>query len=547
MSSEIRMLLAVVASVVIFYAWSAWFMPKPVPPPAAPVAATPAVPAPSSVTPATVAVPLPPAVPEALPVTTQTLETKRFRITFSNDGGVPIRWELKDYLTTDRNAPRSIDVVTGTSLFPLQVRLPGLEALLPDRPRYRLIQAGGASRLQLEWASPDLVVLQTYTFSESDYRIDMAVELTNLTASPVQGRVAVQWEVDNPPPQGGWLKFLAQPQDQWHPLYTQAGEVTRLPDQSKLRGGIQQGGDISWGGMENRYFLVAIAPGMRSPQVQFAAWLRDETAHIAAMQMAGAPVVVPAHASIKQDFRLFVGPKEIEALAALGEEYTAAIDYGWFSVVAVPILHALKFFYAVVHNYGIAIILLTVGIKLLLHPITKSSMKSMRKMQDLQPELKKLRDKFKDDRERLNLETMQLFKRCKVNPLGGCLPMVLQLPIYIALYRVLWNSVELYRAPFFWFYTDLSSPDPYYISPALLGVAFFLQQKLTPMPSADPAQRKMMMIMPLFFTAFLVFLPSGLVIYILVNTVFTVVQQWLMNRGLGFRDLLRGRLTPRPS
>ncbi|MFA5812515.1 MAG: membrane protein insertase YidC, partial [bacterium] len=144
-------------------------------------------------------------------------------------------------------------------------------------------------------------------------------------------------------------------------------------------------------------------------------------------------------------------------------------------------------------------------------------------------------------------ETMQLFRAHKVNPMGGCLPMVLQLPIYIALYKVLWSSIELYHAPFFWFYRDLSAPDPYLITPILLGVFMVAQQLLTPSASADPAQKRMMMLMPIMFTGFMLFLPVGLVIYILVNTGMSVTQQWMYNKGIGFMDLIRGRLGAKPA
>ena len=225
-----------------------------------------------------------------------------------------------------------------------------------------------------------------------------------------------------------------------------------------------------------------------------------------------------------------------------GARLDEAIDYGFFGIVAIPLLHLLKFFYQVVHNYGLAIILLTILIKLLLHPINKRSMGSMKAMQNLQPKLKELREKYKNDKQRLNMEMMNLFKLHKVNPMGGCLPMHAQFPIYIALYKVLWNSVELYRAPFFWFYKDLSAPDPYLISPILLGIAMFAQQKLMPAATMDPAQRKMMMFMPLMFCVFMLFLPSGLTIYILVNTVFSILQQWMVNKGIRMRDVLSGKV-----
>ena len=199
----------------------------------------------------------------------------------------------------------------------------------------------------------------------------------------------------------------------------------------------------------------------------------------------------------------------------------------------------MQLFYSVIRNWGIAIILLTVFVKLLMNPLTVKSMKQMKEMQKLQPQLAALKGKHQNDKQRLNMETMQLFKTHKVNPMGGCLPILLQMPIYIALYKVLYNSIELYHAPFFWFYKDLSAPDPYFILPVLLGISMVAQQKLTPSASVDPAQRQMMMIMPVMFTAFMLFLPLGLVVYIFVNTVMSVAQQWMYQKGIRWRDVFR--------
>ena len=252
-------------------------------------------------------------------------------------------------------------------------------------------------------------------------------------------------------------------------------------------------------------------------------------------------MIVPTGDSKKYSYTLYVGPKDINDLKAAGAKLDEAIDYGWFTVIAVPILYLLRFFHGLIGNYGLAIILLTIFVKLLLHPINVKSLKSMKGMQQLQPRLKELQLKYKDDKQKLNQETMMLFKAHKVNPMGGCLPMLAQFPIYIALYKVLWNSIELYHAPFFWFYKDLSAPDPYFITPILLGLFMVAQQKLTPSASADPAQQRMMMIMPVMFTAFMLFLPVGLVVYILVNTVMSVTQQYMYNNGIGIMDLIKKR------
>ena len=235
-----------------------------------------------------------------------------------------------------------------------------------------------------------------------------------------------------------------------------------------------------------------------------------------------------------------MGPKKLDSLEKLKIGLEKSVNHGWFSFVALPLLWFLIFLHGFLGNWGLAIIALTFIVKLALHPINKKAMTSMKEMQKIQPQLKELQAKFKDNKERLNQEMMQLFKTHKVNPMGGCLPMILQMPIYIALYNVLWNSIELYHSPFIWFYKDLSAPDPYYISPVLLGIFMVLQQRLTPQAAnIDPAQQKIMMFMPLMFSVFLIFLPAGLVIYIFVNTFMSVVQQYMITHDLSFADLLR--------
>lgn len=238
---------------------------------------------------------------------------------------------------------------------------------------------------------------------------------------------------------------------------------------------------------------------------------------------------------------LYLGPKDPALLKSYGGAHLEkSIDYGFFGLVAIPILLVMKFFNSILGNWGLAIIALTVCIKLLLHPLTSKSMKSMKSMQELQPQLKKIREKYKNDRERLNAETMGLFRTHKVNPMGGCLPMLLQMPIYIALYKVLYNATELYHAPFFGFYQDLSASDPYFILPILLGVFMLLQQKMTP-SMGDATQAKLMYLMPIMFTGFMLFLPVGLVLYIFVNTVMTVVQQWMHRKDISLLDFVRSK------
>jgi YidC/Oxa1 family membrane protein insertase len=199
--------------------------------------------------------------------------------------------------------------------------------------------------------------------------------------------------------------------------------------------------------------------------------------------------------------------------------------------LAKPMLYLLRIFHGFIPHWGVAILLLTLVVKLLTWYWSQKSYVQMREMQKLKPELDKLKAKFKDDRTRLNTETMALYKRYKINPLGGCLPMLIQMPIWIALYRTIYSSVELYQAPLFGWITDLSAPDRYFILPALLGVSMFAQQWMTPSSGMDEAQAKIMKwVMPIMFTAFMLFLPSGLNLYIFVNTALSVGQQVWVNK-----------------
>jgi YidC/Oxa1 family membrane protein insertase len=553
MKSEQRMLLAVAASILIFYVWSSYFAPPPqVPSQPVPTSAQEVLPPKvvDSIASAATRTPTDAIVDPQQDIAekTVTLTNALSDITFTNDGGYPTSWQLHAYQEGAGKELQAVNMITAPNLEALAIRLDGLGTLFPERPRYQMRQIGNGT-VQFVWRSKDLDVTKTFMVSDKNYVTNVTVEVRNKTNAPLQGRVGLEWEAENPAgvEAGGFMTMLKGPQNIWHPLYYLNGSLERIENLDNVA---TDGGHdgVFWAGLENRYFLAAILPREVSTQTRFRVARVLETAEHGTQVVSGlatAPMVIPTGGSIKQEFTIYVGPKEIEALKAVGSSLEAAIDYGFFGIVALPMLYLLKFFYAIISNYGIAIILLTLFIKLLLHPITKASMQSMRRMQKVQPQLKAIREKFKEDKQRLNMEMMQLFKTHKVNPMGGCLPMVLQIPVYIALYQVLWNSIELYRAPFFWFYTDLSAPDPFYITPVLLGVAFFLQQKLTPSPTADPAQQKMMMMMPIMFTGFMFFLPSGLVIYILINTLYSVLQQWLMNRGLGLRDLFKGNLTPK--
>jgi YidC/Oxa1 family membrane protein insertase len=225
------------------------------------------------------------------------------------------------------------------------------------------------------------------------------------------------------------------------------------------------------------------------------------------------------------EMEILLVKKEYDFLTKLGNNLKNSVDFGWWSIIAVPILRGLQFFYTVIPNYGIGIIILTLLMRLITFPLQYKSIKSMKKLQEIQPELTKIREKFKSDPQRLQKESMELFKKSGANPLGGCLPLLLQMPVFFAFYKVLYSSVELVNSPFYFWITDLSQKDPYYVLPILMSITMFIQQKITPSTTADPMQKKILLFMPLIFGFIMKDLPAGLTLYIFISTLLGIVQQ----------------------
>jgi YidC/Oxa1 family membrane protein insertase len=543
---EKRTILAVALSsaiLIIYYG----FIYKPPKPPVAPTTVT-ASPAPSPATgqdgPVS-KVPAPSA-PEAVPapkvpVEVSSFETKMIKTDLSSKSGFSVHWWLKEFFAKPDKQGGHTDLLIGneTTLPMALLLLPGAPPLFPF---YELVEKTD-QRVVYRGQWEDLQIEQRLEFGEKDYGLEVSLRVHNQgsasrTLTPGIRLLTQQIQETK---KKGFFSFLG-PQSDWiHPLYRMGTKVEREQKLDKLGNYQEKMGDVSWAGLEDRYFLRAVVA--RSVSAQNKVAYGKTGPHIFADLQYGPDTLVPG-GDKEYHFTLYLGPKDSTYLDPFaGAELGSAIDFGWFAVVAHPILYAMKWFYSFLGNWGLAIILLTVVIKILLYPLTKKSMASMKAMQKLQPQLKKIREKYQDDRERLNMETMSLFKSHKVNPMGGCLPMLLQMPIYIALYKVLYNSTELYHAPFFWFYRDLSAPDPYFILPILLGISMLAQQKMTP-SAGDPAQAKMMMIMPVMFTAFMLFLPVGLVLYIFVNTVMTVIQQYMHQHDITMLGLLKRKKIP---
>ncbi len=542
MEQDKRSLIAVVLSVGVFLVWYTFFAPKPVPQPAAPAATTASATSSTTATTPGVGVAAASVATTNVPTQVDQFSVGTAKVTLSSLGGVPTSWEMEKYQQTEVRQP--MNLVSSGVQPPLTTTFTNANVVFPALVPFH-VASKTADGIRYEWSSPEVTVVKTYKFFTDKYSADVTIELVNHSNHPIQASPIMAWTAVHPKQAGGFLHSLRGPPNVWTPLFDLNSSVTRERKLQSLTTPESSDG-LVWAGVENRYFIAAIIPRTNvGSKVYLKTLATPEGMDGAAESGVVMPeLVVPAGGTASTQATLYVGPKEVALLKSMNVGLERAIDYGWFSAIAVPILWLLQFFYKVLHNYGIAIIVLTLLIKLLLQPITKKSLKSMKAMKDLQPKIAAIKEKYGNDKERLNMETMQLFKTNNVNPLSGCLPMLLQMPIYIALYKVLWNAIELYRAPFFAWYHDLSAPDPYFVGPILLGIFMFLQQKLTPTASADPAQQKMMMFMPVMFTAFMLFLPAGLVLYILVNTVMGVIQQWMMSRDIGWRDVFRGRFKP---
>jgi YidC/Oxa1 family membrane protein insertase len=307
----------------------------------------------------------------------------------------------------------------------------------------------------------------------------------------------------------------------------QDGSFREVDKPNRLAEGIDFGDRITWGGIMSSYFLAATMPADQSMVMR--AVYQDELFNIL---MERGSVTLGYGLAYETVNSHYFGPKRAESLAAAPVDLSAAMDYGWFGWLVAPLLAMLKWLYSFTGNWGVAIILLTVIIKILFWPLAYKSYKSMENMKKIQPLMMKIRDRYSDDKQRQNQEMMQLYKTYKVNPMGGCLPIVVQLPVFFALYKALLSSIDLRQASFIeylpltnivWL-ADLSLKDPLYITPIIMGLTMFLQQKMIP-TTVDPTQAKVMLLLPVVLTFLFVNFPSGLVVYWLFNNIISILQQ----------------------
>lgn len=288
-----------------------------------------------------------------------------------------------------------------------------------------------------------------------------------------------------------------------------------------------------WVALLQHYFVSAWVPNQDAENTIYS---RTNNG-IATIGYRGPVTTIAPNSEATITSQLWTGPKDQKEMEATAANLDLTVDYGWAWFIAKPLFALLTFIQSIVTNWGLAIIGVTIVVKTILYPLTKAQYTSMARMRMLQPKIQEMRERFGDDRQRMSQEMMKLYKEEKVNPMGGCLPILIQMPIFIALYWTFMEAVELRHAPFFGWIQDLSAQDPYYILPLLMGASMFLLQKMSPSPVTDPVQQKVMTFMPVMFTVFFLWFPSGLVLYWLTSNIITIVQQWLIYRNLEKKGL----------
>lgn len=547
---EKRTILAFVLSFLILMGWSYLFAPKQEQTPTSPETETKS----KEVVPAE---PSPPTVPSVSVPSTGTddakeassaadaegkereihVETPLFHAIFSNAGLAIKSFKLKKYhLTTDQNSP-FVELANGKNLLEVdfdQLSPQGKQKIIYDFKEERIRVEEGSSPRELTFSgvtSDGVIITQTFRFYPDKYPIDLVITIQNASKNKLEGRFKTS--LRNIPPHGTQNSYafigLAVLKDN-------SLEAFEANDLKKEHTSVS--GRFNWIAYETDYFMTAVIPEDETEGTFIGQFLPSGILE-GTLMMPSMTLTSPGQTSSR--FTLYLGPRDLGIVKQVGKKLESAIDFGWTDIIAKPLLYALRFFNQYMDNYGLSIIILTVLIKILFWPLTHKSYKSMKEMQKIQPHMARIREKYKDNKEQMNREMMGLYKTYKVNPMGGCLPMLIQIPVFFALFRILGSAIELRHAPFLFWINDLSAPDrlfsfpfeiPFMSPPSgipvltlLMGVSMYIQQKMTPTPG-DQIQAKMMMLMPVVFTVMFINFPSGLVLYWFVNNVLSIGQQY---------------------
>ena len=449
-------------------------------------------------------------------------------------GGDIVRLEfLKQKDTLDENA--NFVLLTPEHRYAAQSGLvgPGLPThktvYSAEAREYALTDGQNELQVRMQAAGPEGVkTVKMITFHRASYVIDFSHEVVNASAAPLAAHAYFQLLRDGKAPPGDSAMLNTYT---GAAIYTEQEKFQKLAfgDLDKGKASFPKTSDNGWVAMLQHYFVSAWLPKEKTPREYYAKRLEDNLYSVGVI-LPMAPIAPNASGSVSAS--LYAGPQEQDALKSIAPGLDLTVDYGWLTVVAAPLFWLLQFLYKWVANWGLAIILLTVIIKAVFFPLSAASYKSMAKMKLVTPRMTKLREQYGNDRARLNQAMMELYKTEKINPLGGCLPIVVQIPVFISLYWVLLASVELRHAPFYLWIHDLAAQDPYYVLPLLMMGSMVIQTKLNPVPP-DPVQAKVMMIMPFAFGVMFFFFPAGLVPYWLVNNILSIAQQWQITRMIG--------------
>ncbi len=405
------------------------------------------------------------------------------------------------------------------------------KAVAPNHhARYRSAQdayrlAADADRLQvtLDWQAPDgLRVSKVYTFQRGSYVVELAYRLQNSATTAHALQPYYQLQRGKPAGSGMGLVYTYT----GGVLYSPEDKYQKIDFDDMAEGDLQRSVQGGWVAMIQHYFLSAWIPDAREIDHYYTKAV-DDTHYV--IGFVAPEIRLDSGAAAEHKARLYLGPKRQDELAKVAPGLELTIDYGILTVIAQPIFWLMKHIHGWVGNWGAAIILLTLLIKLVFYKLSETSYRSMANMRRLQPRLMALKERYGDDRQRMQQAMMEMYKTEKINPLGGCLPILVQVPVFIALYWVLLESVELRQAPLVGWIKDLSAADPYFVLPIIMGATMLIQQRLSPAP-LDPIQQKVMMAMPIVFTAFFAFFPAGLVLYWVVNNTLSIAQQWMITR-----------------
>ena len=541
-----RLILVLVFSFSLLMLWEAWQKENrpqlPAPAAQAPLAvpaagtptATPGVaPAPVAAAPATQGVPG----PATAPVKSERNQVRTDLIAAEIDtlGGTIKRLELLRHRASE-DQTKNLALLGEEHRYEAQSGLAGElganhRVLWTAQPGARTLDAGQeALEVRFTALASGLAVTKIYTFRRNSYVVDVALEIKNNGAVPIKPRAYFQLSHD-----GQQEKRSSSLADTFgaqsffgFAVYTEAKKFQKvaLSDVDKGKSDYVRSAQDGWLGFIQHYFVAAWLPA--APLVREYEIVAPEKGYYAGRVVVQMPDVAPG-ADARVSVPIYAGPQEHRRLTAAASGLDYAVDYGWLSIIAWPLFWILEQFHALSGNWGVAIILLTVLIKVVFFPLSAASYKSMAKMKLITPRLTKLREMYAHDRNKMNQAMMELYKTEKINPLGGCFPILVQIPVFIALYWVLLAAIELRHAPFMLWIKDLSALDPYYVLPILMTVTMVLQTRMNPVPP-DPVQAQVMKFMPYVFSIFFFFFPAGLVLYWLVNNILSILQQWQIQR-----------------